>query len=74
MENVKKEREEFLNKIENLNFEISDKNREITTLNYKLQQLNSIISEKDDILSKLKKNYENEKRDLTERLDQLKQK
>ena len=72
MENVKKEREELLNKIENLNYEISDKNREISSLNYKQQQLNANINEKEEILNKLKKNYENEKKDLTERLDQLK--
>ena len=74
LENVKKEREEILTKNENLIYEISDKNKDITTLNYKLQMLNASNVEKEDIFNKLKKNYESEKKDLIERLDQLKTK
>ncbi len=71
-ENYGKERKELLNKLESLVVDYNNKERENVSLTVKREQLEKLVAEKENNYLNLKKEYEDEKRDLMAKVDQYK--
>lgn len=73
-ENFSKERKEFVYKLETLTTDNNNKEKELTSLHLKRDQLDKIISEKDAYTNQMKKEHEEEKKDILAKLDHFKEK
>ena len=74
IDNFKKDRNEFLLKIEVLNNENNNKDKEITSTKMKKDQLEYLLSEKENLLILIKKEYDEEKKDLQTKIENIKSK
>ncbi len=74
MDNYKKDRNEFLNKIEALNIENNNKEKELTSFKMKKDQLEYLLQEKENYVSMIKKEFDDEKKELQNKIETLKSK
>ena len=74
LENMKKERNEFINKVEALSSDLNAKIKENINLGLKINKLENIIKDNDEKKEHSIKTLEIEKRDLQEKLDLYKMK
>ena len=68
-ENYKKDKIEFQTKIDTLTLENNNKDKEITSLKTKKEQLETLIVEKEAALLNLKKELEEDKKDLMTKME-----
>ena len=73
-ENYKRDKTEFQLKIETLTLENNTKDKEITSLRMKKDQLDSLVLEKEAQISSMKKEYDDDKKDIMLKMDNYKQK
>jgi chromosome segregation ATPase len=73
-ENYKKDKIEYQTKIDTLTLENNNKDKEITSLKTKKEQLETLIVEKEAALLNLKKELEEDKRDLMTKMENYKTK
>ena len=71
---MKKERNEFINKIETMNSELSSKIKENINHGLKIDKLENLIRDNEEKKDNMIKTYEIEKKDLQEKLDLYKKK
>jgi len=69
-----REREELGRKIENFIGENNKKEKEITSLQYKKDQFERIANEKNQLLTSLKKEFEDEKNEILKKVESYKEK
>jgi chromosome segregation ATPase len=74
LENMKKERNEFIKKIETLSSDLSAKTKENINLGLKINKLENTIKDNEEKKENIIKMYELEKKDLQEKLDLYKKK
>lgn len=73
-ENFRKDRAEMQAKIETLISDNNSKDKEITSLNMKKDQLTNKVNEKDELLLSMKKEHDEDKKDLTAKMENYKTK
>jgi hypothetical protein len=74
LDNMKKERNEFIKKIETLSSDLSAKMKENINMGLKINKLENTIKDNEEKKENLIKMYEFEKKDLQEKLDLYKKK
>ncbi len=71
-ENYTKERKDLLNKIETLVVDYNNKEKENVSLTVKRDQLEKLVNEKENNYMNLKREYEDEKKDMIAKLEEYK--
>ena len=73
-DNYKKDKNEFQLKIENLTIENNNKDKEITSLRMKKDQFEGLVLDKEEMISNMKKEFEEDKKDIMNKMENYKQK
>jgi len=73
-ENFNKEKKELITKIDALTIESNNRDKEISQLQLKRDQLERTIQDKDSLANQIRKEYEEERKDIQRKLDSYKQK
>ena len=74
IDNFKKDRYDFLLKIEGLNNENNNKDKELTSLRMKKDQIEYLLQEKDNYSNLIKKEFDEDKKDLQNKIENIKSK
>ncbi len=73
-ENFNRERKEYMNKIEQLTLDYNNKEKEITSLQLKRDQLDAVIADKDNTINSMRKEFDEERKELNNKIEHFKQK